>query len=58
MKLIFSEEAEQDVETIDAWWRENRLDAPTVFAEELAIVCHAIQRKPLILNLTVNGAAW
>jgi hypothetical protein len=24
VKLIFSEEAERDVEAIDAWWRENR----------------------------------
>ena len=50
MKLIFSEEAERDVEIIDAWWRENRLDAPRLFAEELASVCQAIQRKPLILK--------
>ena len=34
VKLIFSEEADQDVEAIDAWWRENRLDAPRLFAEE------------------------
>ena len=50
MKLIFSEEAERDVETIDVWWRENRLDAPRLFAEELASVCLAIERKPLILK--------
>ena len=50
MKLIFSEEADQDVEAIDAWWRENRLDAPRLFAEELASVCQAIQRKPLIMK--------
>jgi len=28
VKLIFSTEAEQDAETIDTWWRQNRLDAP------------------------------
>ena len=50
MNLIFSEEADQDVEAIDAWWRENRLDAPRLFAEELASVCQAIQRKPLIMK--------
>ncbi|MEO6602128.1 MAG: type II toxin-antitoxin system RelE/ParE family toxin [Polyangiaceae bacterium] len=50
MKLIFSEEAENDVEAIDAWWRENRLDAPRLFAEGLASVCQAIQRRPLILK--------
>jgi plasmid stabilization system protein ParE len=50
VKLIFSEEAERDVEIIDAWWLENRPDAPRLFAEELASVCQAIQRKPLILK--------
>jgi plasmid stabilization system protein ParE len=50
VKLIFSEEADQDVEAIDAWWREKRLDAPRLFAEELASVCLEIQRKPLILK--------
>ena len=50
MKLAFSKEAERDVEAIDAWWRANRLDAPSLFAEKLASVCQAIQRKPLILK--------
>ncbi len=50
MKLTFSEEAEHDVEAIDNWWRESRLDASRLFAEELASVCLEIQRKPLILK--------
>ncbi len=50
MTLVFSEEADQDVEAIDAWWRANRLDAPRLFAEELASACVEIQRKPLILK--------
>jgi plasmid stabilization system protein ParE len=50
MKLVFSPEAERDVEAIDAWWRENRLGAPNLFAEELARVCEDIRRKPLILK--------
>jgi plasmid stabilization system protein ParE len=50
VNLIFSREADQDVEAIDAWWRENRLDAPRLFAEELASVCEAIRRKPLIMK--------
>lgn len=54
MKLIFSEEAERDVEAIDAWWRENRADAPRLFAEELASVCQEILRKPLILKQYVE----
>jgi hypothetical protein len=36
MKLLFSPEAERDIERIDAWWRENRQGAPHLFAEELA----------------------
>jgi plasmid stabilization system protein ParE len=48
VRLVFSLEAEQDVEKIDAWWRENRRDTPRLFAEELAGVCAEIQRKPLI----------
>lgn len=50
MKLVFSPEADQDVEKIDAWWRENRPDAPRLFAEELAGVCGEILRKPLIVR--------
>lgn len=50
MKLIFSEEADHDAEAIDTWWRANRLDAPRLFAEELASACQEIQRKPLILK--------
>jgi len=50
VKLIFSTEAEQDAEAIDTWWRQNRLDAPQLFAEELASVCEAILRKPLIVK--------
>lgn len=50
MKLVFSVEADQDAEAIDTWWRQNRLDAPQLFAEELASVCEEIQRKPLILK--------
>jgi plasmid stabilization system protein ParE len=48
VKLVFSREAEQDVERTDAWWREHRPDAPRLFAEELAKVCQEIQRNPLL----------
>jgi plasmid stabilization system protein ParE len=50
VRLIFSAEADQDVEAIDTWWRENRRDAPRLFAEELASILDAIQRKPLIMK--------
>jgi hypothetical protein len=32
VKLIFAEEADQDVEAIDAWWREHRLVARSALA--------------------------
>ena len=50
MRLLFSPEAEQDIERIDSWWRENRQKAPDLFAQELAKACEDIQRRPLILK--------
>jgi hypothetical protein len=50
VKLVFSPEADQDVDKIDTWWRENRLDAPRLFAEELAAAHDEILRKPLIFK--------
>jgi len=50
VKLVFSPEADQDVERVDSWWRENRRDAPNLFAEELAAVCRQILRTPLIFK--------
>ena len=50
MKLVFSPEAVRDIDKTDAWWRENRADAPRIFAEEFAYVCEQIMRKPLIFQ--------
>jgi plasmid stabilization system protein ParE len=50
MKLIFSPAAERDSAAIDQWWKGNRLDAPLLFRQELAAVCDAIRRKPLLLR--------
>ena len=50
MKLVFSTEAERDAEAIDTWWRQHRIDAPRLFAEELESVCMAIERKPTFLK--------
>ena len=38
MKVEFTLEAERHVSEIDAWWREERRDAPDLFARELAEV--------------------
>lgn len=48
MRLVFSPEADEDVDRVDTWWRENRLDAPRLFAEELAYTRDQILRNPLI----------
>jgi plasmid stabilization system protein ParE len=50
VKLRFTAEAELEAEALDAWWRENRPGAPLLFADELAAVCDAIRRRPLILR--------
>jgi plasmid stabilization system protein ParE len=48
VRLVFAPEAEEDVDRIDTWWRENRRDAPRLFAEELAYARDQILRNPLI----------
>jgi plasmid stabilization system protein ParE len=50
VKLAFSADAERDAEAIDEWWKANRLDAPLLFRQELAAVCDAVRRKPLVLR--------
>lgn len=35
VKLRLPEDAQQDIERIDAWWRENRPAAPLLFLHEL-----------------------
>ena len=35
MKLRVGKRAQQQVETIDAWWIEHRADSPTLFLDEL-----------------------
>ena len=34
-RVVTTPHADDDILTIDAWWRENRLSAPGLFAEEL-----------------------
>ncbi|HVW24898.1 MAG TPA: hypothetical protein VHC69_05980 [Polyangiaceae bacterium] len=48
MKVVLSEEAEQDLMEIHAWWLEHHGDAPTKFIEEFIQTRHEIGRKPFI----------
>ena len=40
--------ARAQVRLIDRWWRENRLAAPTLFAEELASALEQLERGVLL----------
>ncbi len=46
MKVAFSAEAQEQVERIDAWWRENRRAAPGLFAEELEAALRMVAEAP------------
>jgi len=48
VKVVLTPEAEHDLAEIDAWWRENRRDAPDKFADEFIIVRREIAQKALI----------
>lgn len=34
-RIVFVDEAERQLETLDRWWREHRLASPELFLEEL-----------------------
>jgi len=46
VKLRLSEEAQKQIEEIDAWWRENRLAAPLLFRHELREAILQIEASP------------
>jgi plasmid stabilization system protein ParE len=46
VKLRLSEDAQQDIERIDAWWRENRPAAPLLFLQELRDAIEQIEIHP------------
>ncbi|MBN1612396.1 MAG: type II toxin-antitoxin system RelE/ParE family toxin [Polyangiaceae bacterium] len=46
MKLRLSEDAQQDIERIDAWWRENRPAAPLLFRQELRDAMDLLETHP------------
>ena len=46
MEVGISEPAERQIEDIDRWWRANRRDAPSLFAEELGGVLDQLATHP------------
>lgn len=44
-------EADAQIRTIDAWWRENRRAAPNLFLDELSAAFEVVARAPLIGRL-------
>jgi plasmid stabilization system protein ParE len=46
VKVELSEEAEAQVATIDAWWRENRQAAPDLFSNELDRMLKTLGEMP------------
>lgn len=52
MKTRFSEEAAAQADRCDTWWRENRQDAPDLFARELAATKNQLSTTPKI------GVVW
>ena len=46
MKLRLSEEAQRDIETVDAWWRKHRPAAPLLFLQELRAALLQIETNP------------
>jgi len=48
VKVEFSAEAQAQVERIDAWWREHRPAAPSLFAEELESALRTLARTPAL----------
>ncbi len=48
MKVDLSEEADQQAEQIDTWWRANRRAAPDLFTEELDQALIALGETPTL----------
>ena len=46
MKVELSAEAQAQVDRIDAWWREHRPAAPSLFAEELEAALRTLSATP------------
>lgn len=48
MKLRFSEQAQADIERIDAWWAKRRPKNPLCFREELLGALEHIEATPML----------
>ena len=48
MKIRLSEDAEEQAEVCDTWWREHRKDTPNLFAHELAATKNQLSSTPKI----------
>lgn len=48
MKIVVVEEAVDQVETIDRWWRENRPSAPDLLSNELIASLRLLADAPFI----------
>lgn len=48
MKVELSEEADEQVREIDAWWREHRRAAPDLFTDELDAALLALGAMPTL----------
>ncbi len=47
-RVGFSRTADAHVESIESWWRENRLAAPDMFSRELEAAVRLLETSPLI----------
>jgi plasmid stabilization system protein ParE len=48
LKVEFSDEAQVQVQQIDAWWRQNRPSAPDLFTAELDEAVLRLERTPTL----------
>lgn len=45
-EVVVAEPADRQIREVDRWWRENRLAAPHLFAQELAVAFESIATHP------------
>ena len=48
MKVELSDEAHEQARKVDAWWRANRLAAPDLFTNELALALANLESSPTL----------
>ena len=57
VRVAFAKRAARQVREIDAWWRENRPAAASLFSEELASALRAIEVAPNLGQPVSHGEA-